>query len=127
MYVFQGIAQDVTFVVFTTLASKEKNIGYVTLMSYMYIGSAVSSAVGIIVCGVLYDRLNKDLYFVISGIILTVSIAMAPILSQSYGYLGFIFVAKFSLDLVWTGEYLNTDCAKFWHSYEYLWICVLSK
>lgn len=104
---FQGI----TFTVVWVTVSVAEEVFEVSHKPYMF-GKYIVEATGIVLAAVLYDRINKDLYFVISGSVLALSIAIAPVFPQFYALLGCTLVATAARSLATTGAYLNKDSSE---------------
>ncbi len=79
------------------------------VIAFAFTSSAVGYLIGTVLCGIVYDSMNKELFFLVSGFILTVALATAPFLPHVYAFIGAMALKDVGTGLIQTGG-LNHNC-----------------
>ncbi len=74
------------------------------VIALAFTSSAVGCLIGTVICGIVYDGMNKELFFLTSGFILTVTLATAPFLPHVYAFIAVMALKDVGSGLMQTGR-----------------------
>ncbi len=88
-----------------TLVSMELVLGTrAETISIAFIGSSAGYLIGAAGCAGCYDKMNKELFFILPGCILAAAIGIAPFLEHVYGFIAAILVAGAAMGFIQSGK-----------------------
>ncbi len=101
LILFQGIGSSILG---PTIISMEIVLDTTTkVIALAFTSSAVGLLIGAAICGISYDRVNKELFFLVSGFLLSAALATAPFFPHVYGFIGIMALKDVCSGLILSG------------------------